>query len=56
MCRFRHHRVTNQDTIGTTGRILLAMKAYHPWQVCYVNGEFRAYGIEGNLIDYSRRE
>lgn len=23
------------------------LKAYHPWRVSYINGEYRAYGIEG---------
>lgn len=36
-------------------RYVLPITIYHPWRVYYVNGEFRAYGIEGNLIDYSRR-
>lgn len=29
-----------------------AMKAYHPWRVYYVNGEYRAYGIEGYAFPY----
>ncbi len=29
-----------------------AMKAYHPWRVLFINGEYRAYGIEGYTIMY----
>lgn len=29
-----------------------AMKAYHPWRVYYINGEYRAYGIEGYTFPY----
>ncbi len=29
-----------------------ALKAYHPWRVFYINGEYRAYGIEGFTIPY----
>lgn len=29
-----------------------AMKAYHPWRVLYINGECRAYGIEGYTFPY----
>ena len=29
-----------------------AMKAYHPWRVSYINGEYRAYGIEGYTFPY----
>lgn len=29
-----------------------AMKAYHPWRVFFINGEFRAYGIEGYFFPY----
>ena len=29
-----------------------AMKAYHPWRVFFINGEFRAYGIEGYSFPY----
>ena len=32
------------------------MKAYHPWRVSYINGEFRAYGIEGYTIPYILEE
>lgn len=28
------------------------LKAYHPWRVSYINGEFRAYGIEGYTFPY----
>lgn len=28
------------------------LKAYHPWRVLYINGEFRSYGIEGWTIPY----
>ena len=27
-------------------------KAYHPWKVWYVNGEYRAYGMLGWIIPY----
>ena len=29
-----------------------ALKAYHPWQVFYINGEYRAYGIGGYSFIY----
>ena len=29
-----------------------AMKAYYPWRVFYINGEYRAYGINGWTIPY----
>ena len=29
-----------------------AMKAYHPWRVSYINGEFRGYGIQGYSFPY----
>ena len=29
-----------------------AMKAYHPWRVFYINGEYRAYGIEYHTFSY----
>lgn len=29
-----------------------AMKAYHPWRVYYINGAYRAYGIEGYTFPY----
>ena len=29
-----------------------AMKAYHPWRVSYINGEFRSYGIQGYTFPY----
>ena len=29
-----------------------ALKAYHPWRVFYINGEYRAYGIEGYTFPY----
>ena len=29
-----------------------ALKAYHPWKVYYINGEYRALGIEGWTIPY----
>lgn len=29
-----------------------AMKAYHPWLVSYINGEFRGYGIQGYSFPY----
>ena len=28
------------------------MKAYRPWKVSYINGEYRANGIEGWTIPY----
>lgn len=30
-----------------------AMKAYRPWRVMFINGEYRAYGIEGYTIPYN---
>ena len=27
-----------------------AMKAYHPWHVMFINGEYRGYGIEGYTL------
>lgn len=32
------------------------MKAYHPWRVSYINGEFRGYGIEGYTFPYILEE
>lgn len=29
-----------------------ALKAYHPWRVMFINGEFRAYGISGYGVPY----
>ena len=29
-----------------------AMKAYHPWRVMFINGEYRAYGIQGYTFPY----
>ena len=29
-----------------------ALKAYHPWKVYYINGEYRALGIENWTIPY----
>ena len=29
-----------------------ALKAYHPWKVYYINGEYRALGVEGWTIPY----
>ena len=29
-----------------------ALKTYHPWKVYYINGEYRAWGIENWLITY----
>ena len=28
------------------------MKAYHPWRVSFINGEYRAYGIERYTFAY----
>lgn len=33
-----------------------AMKAYRPWRVMFINGEYRAYGIEGYAIPYNLEE
>ncbi len=33
-----------------------AMKAYRPWRVMFINGEYRAYGIEGHMIPYNLNE
>ena len=33
-----------------------AMKAYYPWQVSYINGEFRSYGIQGYSFPYILEE
>lgn len=29
-----------------------AMKAYHPWRVYFINGEYRPYGIKGYMFNY----
>ena len=29
-----------------------AMKAYHPWRVMFINGEYRAYGIQAYTFPY----
>ncbi|MBQ7471390.1 MAG: hypothetical protein IJS97_03075 [Prevotella sp.] len=29
-----------------------ALKAYHPWRVSFINGEFRGYGIQGYVVPY----
>ena len=41
---------TNPDTLAAM------LKAYHPWKVYYINGEFRGYGIEGVRIPYRIRK
>lgn len=33
-----------------------AMKAYRPWRVMFINGEYCAYGIEGYTIPYNLEE
>lgn len=33
-----------------------AMKAYRPWRVMFINGEYRPYGIEGYTIPYNLNE
>ena len=33
-----------------------AMKAYRPWRVMFINGKYRAYGIEGYMIPYNLEE
>ena len=33
-----------------------AMKAYHPWRVTYINGEYRSYGIENYTFPYVLKE
>ena len=33
-----------------------AMKAYRPWRVSYINGEFKGYGIEGYVFPYQLEE
>lgn len=32
------------------------MKAYRPWRVMFINGEYRVYGIEGHTIPYNLEE
>ena len=33
-----------------------SLKAYHPWQVYYINGEYRPYGIAGYSFVYNLDE
>lgn len=33
-----------------------AMKAYHPWRVMFINGEYRSYGIENYTFKYKLDE
>ena len=33
-----------------------ALKAYHPWRVFYINGEYRSYGIKGYTFPYILKE
>lgn len=40
------------DNPRLAAEIAELLKAYHPWRVLYINGEFRAYGIEGYTLPY----
>lgn len=40
------------DNPRLAAEIADAMKAYHPWRVLYIKGEYRSYGIEGYTIPY----
>ena len=40
------------DNPRLAAEIVESLKAYHPWKVLFVNGEFRAYGIEGYTVPY----
>ena len=39
----------NQQLAEEMTRLL---KAYHPWKVSFINGEFRAFGIEHHSFPY----
>ena len=41
------------DNPRLTAEMAEAMKAYRPWRVMFINGEYRAYGIEGYTIPYN---
>jgi len=55
MAYIRRNNITEElPNIATEMEKLL--KTYYPWRVTYVNGEYRAYGIEGFLLPYIIRE
>ena len=65
-CRFCDRRINEDAQVpGNTSKVIKpednprlatemaeALKAYHPWQVFYINGEYRAYGIGGYSFIY----
>lgn len=44
------------DNQRLAAEIAELLKAYHPWRVSFINGEFRANGISGYTIQYSLDE
>ena len=49
-CEVRVHKPDDNPKLAA--EMAEAMKAYHPWRVFYINGEYRAYGIEGYTFQY----
>lgn len=45
-------RVWPEDNPRLAKEIEEVLKAYHPWRVSYINGEFRGYGIQGFTVPY----
>ena len=43
-CEVSVHKPYDNERLAA--EISEALKAYHPWRVMYINGEYRAYGIE----------
>ena len=41
------------DNPRLAAEMVEVMKAYRPWRVMFINGEYRAYGIEGYTIPYN---
>lgn len=44
--------MTPNDNPRLATEMAEALKAYYPWRVLYINGEYRAYGIEGYYFSY----
>jgi hypothetical protein len=41
-----------KDNLLLAAEITESLKAYHPWRVLFINGEYSAKGIEGWTIPY----
>ena len=49
-CEIKVMKPTNNQQLAEEMEEL--MKAYHPWRVSFINGEYRAYGIERYMFAY----